>query len=246
MTRVALITGASSGIGDATAKAFADAGYNVLAVGRNAERLQAVVAHAPDRITPIVQDLTGPEVCAELIDHAVQKFGRLDVLVNNAGIISRTTAEDTTDTIWRQTMTVNLDVPFYLSRAAVPHLRNTKGRIINVASDWGLSGGEKAAAYCASKGGLVLLTKAMARDHAADGITVNAVCPGDVVTPMLEKEAADQGMTHQEALQAWKADVPTGRLTEAGEVAAMILYLASDVAAQVTGTAMLIDGGGSA
>jgi len=244
--KVALVTGASSGIGSATAKAFADAGYRVLAVGRNAERLDAVVAHAPDRVTPIICDLTGPDVCAELIDNAARDFGQLDVLVNNAGIITRATAEATTDEDWRQTMAVNLDVPFYLSRAAVPHLRKTKGRIINVASDWGLRGGEKAAAYCASKGGLVLLTKAMARDHAADGITVNAVCPGDVVTPMLEKEAADQGLTHAEALEAWQAEVPTGRITEASEVAAMILYLASDVARQVTGTAMVIDGGGSA
>lgn len=244
--KTALVTGASSGIGDATAKAFADAGYKVLAVGRNANRLEAVVAHAPDRIVAVKRDLTGPDVCAELIEHAVTEFGQLDVLVNNAGIISRMTAEDTTDAIWRQTMTVNLDVPFYLSRAAVPHLRKTRGRIINVASDWGLRGGANAAAYCASKGGLVLLTKAMAHDHAADGITVNAVCPGDVVTPMLEKEAADQGLTHKEALETWKAEVPTGRLTEASEVAAMILYLASDVAAQVTGTAMVIDGGGSA
>lgn len=246
MKKVALITGASSGIGAAATTAFADAGYKVLAVGRNADRLNAVAAHSPDSIMPIERDLSGPDVCSDLIDHAVREFGRLDVLVNNAGIISRTTAEDTTDAIWRQTMTVNLDVPFYLSRAAVPSLRKSKGRIINVASDWGLSGGEKAAAYCASKGGLVLLTKAMARDHAADGITVNAVCPGDVVTPMLEKEAADQGLTHEEALEAWESEVPTGRLTEAREVAAMILYLASDVAAQVTGTAMLIDGGGSA
>ncbi|MCJ9429859.1 SDR family oxidoreductase [Kordiimonas sp. A6E486] len=243
VTKTALVTGASSGIGRATALAFAIAGYRVLATGRDQARLDLLTAAHPDGIETVVGDIDGPKACADLVETCVSRFGRLDVLVNCAGIIKRADVEHTTDADWRSIMGVNLDAPFYLSRAALPHLRETKGRIINVASDWGLRGGEHAAAYCASKGGLVLLTRAMARDHAREGITINAVCPGDVVTPMLEKEAADEGLALSEALKTWDSESPSGRMTQPDEVAALILYLASDAAAQINGTAMLIDGG---
>lgn len=132
------------------------------------------------------------------------------------------------------------------SGAAVPQLRASRGVIINIASDWGLRGGRKAAAYCASKGGLVLLTKAMALDFAADGIRVNAICPGDVDTPMLEQEAAVDGMSHPEALAVYGSQSPTGRVSTVDEVAALTLFLASAEAAQITGAAIPIDGGNTA
>lgn len=243
--KLALITGASSGIGEAAAILFAENGYTVVATGRNQERLDAVKAKAPQQIHTIACDLNSAEACEKLIADVAAQFGQLDVLVNSAGIIMRKTAADTSDDDWRQTMTVNLDVPFYLSRAAVPHLAKSKGRIVNVASYWGVRGGGRALAYTASKAGLIGLTKAMALDHAAEGITVNAVCPGDVVTPMLEREIESLGLKYNDAIKDWHADYPTGRVTEAAEVAAMILYLASDAARQVTGQALLIDGGAS-
>ena len=135
---------------------------------------------------------------------------------------------------------------FYLSREALPHIRKTRGVILNIASDWGLEGGREAVAYCASKGGVVLMTKAMALDHAHEGIRINAICPGDVETPMLYAEAAARGVGPVEGLEEASRLSPTGRVTSAGEVAALVIFLASDAAAQITGAAIPIDGGNTA
>jgi NAD(P)-dependent dehydrogenase (short-subunit alcohol dehydrogenase family) len=147
-----------------------------------------------ERIVTWAGDLTESEDCDELITDTIDEFGDIDCLVNNAGVLIRGSADEVSDDDWRYTMTVNLDVPFFLSRAALPHLLRAEGCIVNIASDWGINGGTRAAAYCASKGGLVLLTKAMAKDHARDGLRVNAICPGDVDTPMLASEAKAQGV----------------------------------------------------
>jgi NAD(P)-dependent dehydrogenase (short-subunit alcohol dehydrogenase family) len=242
---VALVTGASSGIGAAIARRFAVAGYRVLATGRSALRLEALGAEFPNS-ERVVADLRSAAECQQLVACCVERLGRLDVLVNNAGIYHRRTAEKTSDEEWRQTLAVNLDAPFYLSRAALPHLRESRGCIINIASDWGLKGGREAAAYCASKGGLVLLSRALALDHAAEGIRVNAICPGDVDTPMLEQEAAVDGLSHAEALRRYGRQSPTGRVTTPDEVAALALFLASPDAAQITGAALPVDGGNTA
>lgn len=243
--KVALVTGASSGIGAATAAAFHDNGYRVVLAGRDRERLESLAGGLCGAVT-WAGDLAGSQACSELVDFAVSKYGRLDVLVNCAGIIHRCDAVNTSDCQWDETLAVNLDTPFFLSRAAVPHMMENGGTILNVASDWGLQGGKLAAAYCASKGGLVLLTKAMALDHAKDGIRVNAVCPGDVDTPMLRAEAKQRGVDYRVAMAENDAESPTGRVTRAGEVAALCLYLASDSAAQITGAAIPIDGGNTA
>jgi NAD(P)-dependent dehydrogenase (short-subunit alcohol dehydrogenase family) len=242
---VALVTGASSGIGAAIARRFATAGYRVLATGRSDLRLANLSAEFPG-IEQVVADLASQAACERVVACCVERLGRLDVLVNNAGIYLRRTAEQTSDREWRETLAVNLDAPFYLSRAALPHLRGRGGCIINIASDWGIRGGREAAAYCASKGGLVLLTRAMALDHAAEGIRVNAICPGDVDTPMLEQEAAVDGLSHAEALRRYGRQSPSGRVTTADEVAALALFLASPEAAQITGAALPIDGGNTA
>lgn len=240
-----IITGASSGIGAAIAVKFAAAGYRVLGAGRSASRLEAVAAQCPGMLT-WAGDLRTSNACEQLVADAVERLGGIDVLVNNAGIYHRATAAGTTDEQWRQTLSVNLDAPFFLSRAALPELAKSRGVILNIASDWGLQGGRKAAAYCASKGGLVLLTRAMALDHAAEGIRVNAICPGDVDTPMLEYEATVDGLSHAKALKVYGQGSPTGRVTRADEVAALTLFLASPEAAQITGTAISIDGGTTA
>ncbi|HLF29706.1 MAG TPA: SDR family oxidoreductase [Xanthomonadales bacterium] len=245
MKNIVIVTGASSGIGRAIAKRFAAADYEVVAAGRDRARLSGLESEAPG-ITIWSGDLSSPPACRELVEHCMRLHGRLDVLVNNAGIYFRRDTLATSDEDWRQTLAVNLDAPFFLSRAALPHLRSQGGVIINIASDWGIRGGRKAAAYCASKGGLVLLTKAMALDHAAEGIRVVAICPGDVDTPMLEQEAAVDGLSAAEALREYGRQSPSGRVTEAGEVAALALFLASAEAAQITGAAIPIDGGNTA
>jgi NAD(P)-dependent dehydrogenase (short-subunit alcohol dehydrogenase family) len=240
-----LVTGASSGIGAAMVAAFAVAGYRVLAAGRDASRLEAIIAKH-DGVESWVGELDSSAACQQLADACQRHFGRLDVLVNNAGIYEPARAEDTSDDSWRRTLHINLDVAFFLSRASLPALRSSQGVIINIASDWGLFGGRQAVAYCASKGGLVLMTKAMALDHAAEGVRVNAICPGDVDTPMLHAEGASRGLDPAAALREAGESVPTGRVTRPDEVAALALFLASGAARQITGAAIPIDGGQTA
>jgi NAD(P)-dependent dehydrogenase (short-subunit alcohol dehydrogenase family) len=242
---VVLITGASSGIGAATAIAFAEDGWDVMAAGRNEGRLEEL-ADVSERIVTWAGDLTESEDCDELITDTIDEFGDIDCLVNNAGVLIRGSADEVSDEDWRYTMTVNLDIPFFLSRAALPHLLRAEGSIVNIASDWGINGGARAAAYCASKGGLVLLTKAMAKDHARDGLRVNAICPGDVDTPMLAAEAKAQGVNIDDYMEEASEAVPSGRVAEPEEVASLALYLASDAATHINGTTILIDGGSNA
>jgi NAD(P)-dependent dehydrogenase (short-subunit alcohol dehydrogenase family) len=143
-------------------------------------------------------------------------------------------------------MAINLDAPFFLSRAALPFLLQATGSIINIASDWGLKGGQRAAAYCASKGAIVQLTRAMALDHAAEGLRVNAVCPGEIDTPMLVREAEVESDDLDDYLAQLADESPNGRIGTPEEVAALVLFLASDAATHITGTAIPIDGGASA
>jgi NAD(P)-dependent dehydrogenase (short-subunit alcohol dehydrogenase family) len=242
---VVLVTGASSGIGAAIAIAFAEDGWDVMAAGRDEGRLEEV-ADVSERIVTWSGKLAESGDCDELLADTIDEFGQLDCLVNNAGVIVRADVADTSDEEWRYTMAINLDVPFYLSRAALPYLLQAEGSIVNIASDWGLGGGERAAAYCASKGGIVLLTKAMAKDHAREGLRVNAVCPGDVDTPMLAAEADDRGIELDTYLEEAIADSPNGRVATPEEVAALALFLASDIASHINGAAIPIDGGSSA
>jgi NAD(P)-dependent dehydrogenase (short-subunit alcohol dehydrogenase family) len=243
--KVALVTGASSGIGAAVARRLARDGYAVLAAGRDEKRTQDV-AHESPGIRPWVGGLEDRAACDRLVGACVQEFGRLDVLVNNAGIYHPGKAEDTPDETWQRTIAVNLSTPFFLTRAAIPLLRATRGAIVNVASNWGIHGGPAAVAYCASKGGLVLLTKSLAVDHAAEGIRINAVCPGDVATPMLFRDAEARGLDREAVLRESAATTRSGRVTTPEEVAGLVAWLASDDAAQVNGTAILIDGGSAA
>lgn len=239
---VVLVTGASSGIGAATAVEFADAGWEVMAAGRNEGRLEEV-ADVSDNISTWAGELLESEDCDELVAETIDEFGRLDCLVNNAGIFIRGNAEESSDDDWRDTLTINLDVPFYLSRAALPHLLQAGGSIVNIASTWGLEGGSRATAYCASKGGLILMTRAMALDYAADGLRVNAICPGDVDTPMLAGEAESEDKDVDEYLADAAEASPNGRIATPEDIAALTIFLASDAASHITGTAIPCDGG---
>lgn len=243
--KVALVTGASSGIGTAVTRMLADNGYRVMAAGRDRERTEALRDYSPD-ICTWVGDIATASACTELVSQCIATMGELDLLVNNAGIYFQADAENTSDEIWSSTIAINLNAVFFLSRESLPHIRQSRGVILNIASDWGLEGGPRAVAYCASKGGVVMMTRAMALDHAHEGIRINAICPGDVDTPMLYAEAAARGIGAQEALQEAARLSPTGRVTSADEVAALVVFLASDVAAQINGAAIPIDGGNTA
>jgi len=243
--KVALVTGASSGIGTAIVSRLVGDGFHMMAAGRDDERTQRLRDQNGD-IRTWVGDITSPQACRDLMASCIETFGRLDVLVNNAGIYEAADAEHTSDENWSRTMAINLNAPFYLSREAMPHLRKRKGVILNVASDWGLVGGKQAVAYCASKGGVVLMTRAMALDHAEEGVRINAICPGDVETPMLYAEGAARGLGPGEAVKEADTASPTGRVTTPEEVASLVAFLASDAAAQITGAAIPIDGGNTA
>ena len=240
---VALVTGASSGIGAATAIAFADAGWEVMAAGRDEGRL-AEVADVSDAIATWTGELLESEDCDELIADTIDEYDAIDCLVNSAGILVRADTAETSDDEWRDTMTINLDVPFYLSRAALPHLISSGGSIVNISSYWGVQAGEQAAAYGVSKAGLIMLSKSMAKDYGREGIRVNAVCPGGVDTPMLAQGAEDNDV--DEFLEKVASFSPNGRIATPEDVANLVLFLAGDSAQQINGAALSIDGGLSA
>jgi meso-butanediol dehydrogenase/(S,S)-butanediol dehydrogenase/diacetyl reductase len=243
--KVALVTGASSGIGIAVTRRLSKDGYAVFAAGRDKERTEQVRQEIP-AIQTWTGDITSPQPCTDLVAACVDAFGRLDLLVNNAGIYQTANAEETTDELWSQTIGINLSATFFLSRAALPQLRLNRGAIVNIASDWGLIGGEGAVAYCASKGGVVLMTKAMALDHAKEGIRINAICPGDVETPMMYRDGVARGLDAAAALSEANEGSGTGRVTTPEEVAALVAFLGSQDAVQITGSAIPIDGGSTA
>ena len=243
--KVALITGGSSGIGLATAKLFADEGAKVMIAARDTDRSAAAlrsIGTDHDRGRYVACDVHLEDDCRRAVDATSEAFGRLDVLVNNAGVIYRgrdvmlTTIEE-----WENTFAVNVRGAFLMSKYALPEIiRAGGGCIVNVASYFGLVGGTGLAAYCASKGALVQLTRAMALDHASEGVRVNCVCPGSVQTPMINRAWTEYG---DGAPEAWAAKHPLGRIAQPEEVAQAILYLASSASSFVTGAALPIDGG---
>jgi NAD(P)-dependent dehydrogenase (short-subunit alcohol dehydrogenase family) len=247
--RAALVTGAASGIGRAVATTLARAGAAVaLADVDEANGTLAAEAIARDgsRAMFVCADVSRASDCRRAVDRTVEAFGRLDVLVNNAGIIRRADVVDLAEADWDRVMAVNLKSVFLMSKFAVPAMTTGGGgAVVNVSSGWGLVGGPRAVAYCASKGAVILLTRAMAIDHGAAGIRVNCVCPGDTDTPMLRTEAAQLGEPVARFL-AESADRPLRRIGRPEEIAQAVLYLASDAASFVTGTTLVVDGGGLA
>src|SRR5262249_36432067 len=200
--KVALITGGTSGIGEATAILFAEEGARVAITGRNQQRGHAVVkriANNAGRATFIQADVSRADDCRRSVEETIRSLGRLDILFNNAGIFYAHNALECSEEEWDLQIDINLKGSFLMSKFALPVMIAQKsGVIINNASGWGLVGGDKAVAYCASKGGVVLLTKAMAVDHGRDGIRVNCICPGDVETPMLPEDARFRGLKWEE------------------------------------------------
>jgi len=245
---VALVTGGASGIGRATAILLAREGAAVMVHDLKEEgqaTAEAILA-AGGRASFVRGDVTRAADCQAAVQKAVTDFGGLHVLVNNAGIIRRASVVDTTEEEWDRVMAVNVKSVFLFSRAAIPIMaRGGGGVIVNTASGWGLDGGRDAASYCASKAAVVNLTRAMAIDHADQNIRVNCVCPGDTDTAMLREEARQLGQDVGQFL-ARSAQRPLGRMGRPEEIAQAILFLASDASSYVTGTALVVDGGGHA
>jgi NAD(P)-dependent dehydrogenase (short-subunit alcohol dehydrogenase family) len=247
--RVAVVTGAASGIGRAVASALVRVGARVALLDvdeENGTAASRAIERQRGETMFILADVSQSADCENAVDRVVERFGRLDILVNNAGIIRRADVVDLPEQEWDRVMAVNVKSVFLLSKFAVPVMtRSGGGAIVNVASGWGLVGGPRAVAYCASKGAVVLLTKAMAIDHGPAGIRVNCVCPGDTDTEMLRNEARQLGEPIDQFL-AGSADRPLRRIGRPEEIAQAVLYLASDAASFVTGTTLVVDGGGLA
>ncbi len=247
--KTALITGGGTGIGRACALLFAREGARVAVAARRAEPLADVAAQvtaAGGEALALACDVTKSEQVEQTIQAVVSRFGGLDVVVNNAGAVIVATAEETSEVAWDQLMDANLKGTFLVSRAALPELRRAGGgSIINIGSVVGLVGMKKRAAYCAAKGGVAMLTKAMALDHAHENIRINCICPALVETALVSQLMGRQ--TDPAAYRRQRAEqIPLGRLGRPEDVAQLAVFLASDESSWMTGAALPLDGGLSA
>ena len=243
--RVALITGGTEGIGLATARLFLQEGAKVAISSRSSEKGARAVAELTEsgEVTFVRADVSVEGDASMMVESVVSKYGRIDIVFNNAGVFVERTVEQTTEEEWDRLIDTNLKGTFLVSKHAIPHMKAQGGGvIINNSSDAGLVGNRLSAAYCASKGGVTLLTKAMALDHAKDNIRVNCVNPGVVDTPMVAQEADLSGDPKKYMKQMGK-DHPMGRIGRPEEVAKAVLFLAADDSSFVTGAALSVDGG---
>jgi NAD(P)-dependent dehydrogenase (short-subunit alcohol dehydrogenase family) len=247
--KVAVVTGGTSGIGRATAALFAREGASVVFTGRDAERARAVedeIRSAGGRARFVRADVRSADDCRRTIEETTAAFGGVDVLFNNAGLYIENDVLGCEEGEWDLQVDTMLKGTYLMCRAAIPSMiERGGGAIVNNGSGWGLVGGEKAVAYCAAKGGVTVLTKALAIDHGKDGIRVNAVCPGDTETAMEHADAERKGWTW-DAYVAWASDRPLGRMGRAEEVARVVLFLSTEESSFVTGAALPVDGGGVA
>jgi len=248
--KVAAVTGAASGIGHATAELLAKFGAQVvlLDVDKTKGEMSAQkVVDQGGKACFMKCDVTSEKACKTVIEEIKDKFGRLDILHNNAGIIIRKTVVELDEKEWDLAVDVCLKGTYLLSKHAIPLMAaGGGGSIVNTGSGWGLKGGERAASYCAAKGGVVNLTRAMAIDHGKDNIRVNCVCPGDIDTPLLRGEARQLGVSEEKFLQSSASERPLGRIGTPQDVANAVLFLASDLSKWITGAVLVVDGGGLA
>ncbi len=250
---VAIITGATSGIGKATALLFAEEGAHVVITGRRAElgqRLENEIRASGARCVFVEADHAQAGDCARVVERTLAEFGRVDILFNNAGIVTSGTAETTSEEIWNETLAINVTAVWRMSKLVLPHMRNQgKGVIVNNGSDWSVVAGRDAFPYIMSKGAVAMMTKSMALDFARENIRVNAVCPGDTfVDRWIEKgyfEDSDP-VTIERAMKESGEYIPMGRFGRPEEIAQAVLFLASDDSSFVTGHLLLVDGGNTA
>ena len=237
-----IVTGGASGMGAASARQFVEAGANVTIVDIN-EKIAREVADDLGLKNPIIGDVGHSKFCNTVIESAIERYGSVDILVNCAGSILRANSEDTTDAEWERVMSTNVNGVFFMSRAAIgPMKKRGKGVIINFGSIWGSVGSPGVVAYCASKGAVHQITRAMALDHARDGIRINAVCPGEVNTPMLSS-GRKSPPTQKDLQKLADETIPMARLAEPEEVAKVVVFLASDDSSYMTGSMVTVDAG---
>lgn len=236
--KVALVTGASSGLGASVAQLFAQRGASVFGIARDTARMTSVFESVPGGEFASV-DITDARACRAAVDRCVERFGRLDILVNAAGFHQMRHTTEVTDDDWSYDLAANLSGPFYLCRAALPHLLDAGGNIVNVASVAGVEGEVYSAGYCAAKHGLVGLTRALAVEFTRERLRVNAVCPGGMLTPQVTEFAAPDNADYKLIM---RIAAPRG-LMEPNDVATVIAFLASDDAAAVHGAVFAVDNG---
>ncbi|OBJ82129.1 SDR family NAD(P)-dependent oxidoreductase [Mycobacterium asiaticum] len=236
--KIAFVTGASSGLGAETARLLSHSGATVFGIARDTGRLAEVFADI-DRGAYATTDVSSPQACRDAIAQCVERFGGLDVLINIAGRHQMRRTELMSDDDWADDLAVNLNGPFFLCRAALPHLLARGGNIVNVASIAGVEGQAYSAGYCSAKHGLVGLTRALAVEYTADRLRVNAVCPGGMLTPQIEQFTAPENPNYDLIL---RSAAPRGMM-QPHEVASVIAFLASDDAAAVHGAVYRVDNG---
>lgn len=241
--KIGIVTGAGSGIGRACAIAVAGEGARIVLVGRRRDRIDQVAHEIGDQAFPIAADLSRANEIPRLMDETIERFGGLNFLVNNAGILQIGDAEQITEEQWDRVFNTNVRAVWLLSRSALPHMRRAGGgSIINMASVLGIVGARSRAAYAASKGAVVLLTKSMAIDHGHENIRVNAICPSLVETELTDAILAKAA--NPEAIRREKTALhPIGRLGKPEDVAGLVVYLASDESSWTTGAILPVDGG---
>jgi len=251
--KVAIVTGGTSGIGKATALLFADEGADVVITGRRLELGEAVseeIRQKGVRCVFVQADHAQAEACSHVVERTLAEFGRIDILFNNAGIVTKGTAETTEEAIWNETLAINVTAVWRMCKLVIPQMKKQGGGVIvNNGSDWSVVGGRNAFPYIVSKGAIGMLTKAMALDFARDNIRVNAVCPGDTfVERWIERgyfEYSDP-VSLEEAIKDASAYIPMGRFGKPEEIAKAVLFLAGDDSSFVTGHLLLVDGGNTA
>jgi NAD(P)-dependent dehydrogenase (short-subunit alcohol dehydrogenase family) len=247
--KVAVVTGAASGIGRGIALRLAEMGAAVAVLDKNAAGAANTVAaidQAGGRGLAVECDLTSAASCGVATAQVIEAFERIDILCNNAGIVVRKDVVALSESEWDAVLDVTLKSVYLLSHEVIPHMAHTGGGvIINTGSGWSLKGGPKAAAYCAAKGGVLNLTRAMAIDHGRQNIRVNCVCPGDVDTPLLASECQQLGENPAQFMKD-AANRPLPRVGTPDDVANAVLFLASDMAKWITGACLVVDGGGLA
>ena len=247
--RIAIVTGGASGIGRAASIMLAEAGAAVTIVDLDAtagETVTRQILQAGGKAMFIRGDVSQADDCRNVVEETVAAWGRVDILFNNAGIIRRLTVTELSEEDWDRVMAVNVKSMFLMCKYVIPCMQRVGGgAIINNASGWGLTGGPRAAVYCASKGAVVNLTRALAVDHGADNIRVNCIAPGDTDTSMLRNEAKQLGEPEDVFLKD-SASRPLGRIARPEEIASAVVYLAGEGASFITGAILPVDGGGLA
>lgn len=242
--KIALITGGASGMGAASARKLKASGAQVALVDLDSERGLQMASSLDGHF--IQGDISDSAFCQEAVIDTVDRFGRVDILVNAAGVMERKKSIDTDDEVYRRLIRVNLDGTYYMCNAALRHMITQGGGVIvNFSSIWGLWAGPNSAAYSASKGGVSVLTRALALDHGKDNIRVNAVLPGDVDTPLLRVGGRERPLTDEDVARMGES-IPLGRVARPEEIANVVAFLASDESSYLTGVLLPVDGGYSA